>query len=323
MKVLVVRFSSIGDIVLTTPVVRCLKQQIPNIEIHFLTKKKFETILSENPYIDQLHTIDKSIVELIPALKSLKFDYLIDLHNNLRTRTLAWKLGTTTYRFPKLNIQKWLYVQFKINQLPKKHIVDRYFEAVKSLSVYNDLLPCDYYIAPEDVVDIKQTLDLEPNNYITFAIGAQFATKRLPNHKIKEICSKISFPIVLLGGPEDFKNGEEIRAKLPHVTNTCGKFSLNQSASIVQQAKTMITHDTGLMHIASAFEKQIVSIWGNTTPSIGMYPYMPRKKDFSIHEVPNLNCRPCSKIGFKTCPKKHFKCMENQDVDAIVRSVIN
>ena len=191
MKVLVVRFSSIGDIVLTTPVVRCLKQQIPNIEIHFLTKKKFETILSENPYIDQLHTIDKSIVELIPALKSLKFDYLIDLHNNLRTRTLAWKLGTTTYRFPKLNIQKWLYVQFKINQLPKKHIVDRYFEAVKSLSVYNDLLPCDYYIAPEDVVDIKQTLDLEPNNYITFAIGAQFATKRLPNHKIKEICSKI------------------------------------------------------------------------------------------------------------------------------------
>jgi len=323
MKVLVVRFSSIGDIVLTTPVVRCLKQQIPDAEIHFLTKKKFKTILSENPYIDQLHTIDKSIDELIPTLKSLKFDYLIDLHNNLRTRTLAWKLGTTTYRFPKFNIQKWLYVQFKINQLPNIHVVDRYFEAVKSLSVHNDLIPCDYYITPEDVIDLKQTLDLEPNTYIAFAIGAQFATKRLPNHKIKEICTKISLPIVLLGGPEDSKNGAEISAELPHVINACGKFSLNQSASIVQQAKTIITHDTGLMHIASAFEKQIISIWGNTTPAIGMYPYMPRKKDFSVHEVPNLSCRPCSKIGFKACPKKHFNCMENQDVEAIVKSVVN
>jgi ADP-heptose:LPS heptosyltransferase len=323
MKVLVVRFSSIGDIVLTTPVVRCLKQQLPNVEIHYLTKQKFRAILTENPYINTLHTIEKSIDEITPKLKSIGFDVVIDLHNNLRTRSLTWKLGITTYRFPKLNIKKWLYVRFKINQLPDIHIVDRYFEAVKSLSVQNDMLPCDYYIAPKDIVDLKQTLNLEPNNYIAFAIGAQFATKRLPNHKIKEICSKISFPIVLLGGPEDFKNGEEIRAKLPHVINTCGTFSLNQSASIVQQAKTMITHDTGLMHIASAFEKQIVSIWGNTTPSIGMYPYMPRKKDFSIHEVPNLNCRPCSKIGFKTCPKKHFKCMENQDVESIVRSVIN
>lgn len=323
MKLLVIRFSSIGDIVLTTPVIRCLKQQLVDVEIHYLTKQKFRTILSENPYIDHLHTIEKSSNEIVSQLKAYDFDYIIDLHNNIRTRALSLKLGVKTYRFPKLNIQKWLYVRFKINRLPNIHIVERYFEAVKSLSVQNDMLPCDYYIAPKEIVDLKQTLELEPNKYIAFAIGAQFATKRLPNHKIKEICSKISFPIILLGGPEDFKNGEEIRAELTHVINACGKFSLGQSASIVQQAKTMITHDTGLMHIASAFKKQIVSIWGNTTPAIGMYPYMPRKKEFRIHEVPNLNCRPCSKIGFKTCPKKHFKCMENQDVEAIVESVIN
>ena len=322
MKLLVIRFSSIGDIVLTTPVIRCLKQQLVDVEIHYLTKQKFRTILSENPYIDHLHTIEKSSNEIVSQLKAFDFDYIIDLHNNIRTRTLSLKLGVKTYRFPKLNIQKWLYVRFKINRLPNIHIVDRYFEAVKSLSVINDLLPCDYYIAPKDVIDLKQRLDLDPNNYIAFAIGAQFATKRLPNHKIKEICSKISLPIVLLGGTEDENNGNEIRTELTHVINACGKFSLGQSASIVQQAKTIITHDTGLMHIASAFEKQIVSIWGNTTPAIGMYPYMPRKKEFSIHEVPNLSCRPCSKIGFKTCPKKHFKCMENQDVEAIVRSAI-
>lgn len=322
MKVLVVRFSSIGDIVLTTPVVRCLKQQIPNAEIHFLTKQKFRTILAENPYIDTLHTIEKSIDEITPKLKSIGFDVVIDLHNNLRTRTLAWKLGVTTHRFPKLNLQKWVYVNFKINRMPEVHIVERYFEAVKSLGVTNDFLPCDYYIAQKDVVHIEETLGLQPDTYVAFAMGAQFATKRLPNHKIREICEKLSLPVVLLGGPEDAENGAAIQKGLPHVINTCGQFTLGQSASIVQQAKTVIAHDTGLMHIASAFEKHIVSIWGNTTPSIGMYPYMPRKKDFSIHEVQNLACRPCSKIGFKACPKKHFACMEKQDIEAIVKSVL-
>jgi ADP-heptose:LPS heptosyltransferase len=322
MKVLIVRFSSIGDIVLTTPVIRCLKQQLTRIEIHYLTKEKFRTILSENPYIDHLHTIEKSTNEIISELKLLDFDYIIDLHNNIRTRSLSFKLGVKTYRFPKLNIQKWLYVRFKINQLPNIHIVDRYFDAVKSLSIKNDFLPCDFYIKEKDQVNINQNFKINAYSYVAFAIGAQFATKRLPNHKIREICEKISLPIILLGGSEDAQNGKEIQSGLSHVTNTCGIFSLGQSASIVQQAKTVITHDTGLMHIASAFEKHIVSIWGNTTPAIGMYPYMPRKKDFSIHEVNNLSCRPCSKIGFKTCPKKHFKCMEKQDIELIVKSVV-
>jgi ADP-heptose:LPS heptosyltransferase len=322
MKVLIVRFSSIGDIVLTTPVIRCLKQQLTRIEIHYLTKEKFRTILSENPYIDHLHTIEKSTNEIISELKLLDFDYIIDLHNNIRTRALSFKLGVKTYRFPKLNIQKWLYVRFKINQLPNIHIVDRYFDAVKSLSIKNDFLPCDFYIKEKDQVNINQNFKINAYSYVAFAIGAQFATKRLPNHKVREICEKISLPIILLGGSEDAQNGKEIQSGLSHVTNTCGIFSLGQSASIVQQAKTVITHDTGLMHIASAFEKHIVSIWGNTTPAIGMYPYMPRKKDFSIHEVNNLSCRPCSKIGFKTCPKKHFKCMEKQDIELIVKSVV-
>jgi ADP-heptose:LPS heptosyltransferase len=171
-------------------------------------------------------------------------------------------------------------------------------------------------------VNINQNFKINAYSYVAFAVGAQFATKRLPNHKIREICKKISLPIILLGGPEDAQNGKEIQLGLSHVTNACGTFTLSQSASIVEQAKTVITHDTGLMHIASAFEKHIVSIWGNTTPSIGMYPYMPRKKDFSLHEVDNLSCRPCSKIGFKTCPKKHFKCMEKQDIELIVKSVV-
>jgi ADP-heptose:LPS heptosyltransferase len=322
MKILVVRFSSIGDIVLTTPVVRCLKQQLPGVEVHYLTKTKFVGILSSNPHIDKLHTINRSINEVLSTLKSEKFDFMVDLHTNLRTKSLLWKLRVPSASFPKLNFQKWLYVRFKVNKLPEIHIVERYFETVKSLGVKNDQQPCDYFIASDDQVDVS-TLGLEPNAYVAFAIGAQFATKRMPLNKLVEVCNAIEKPIVLLGGPED---AETAKAIISHSTSNiqsqCGTLRLGQSASVVQQAELLVTHDTGLMHIASAFNKRIISIWGNTTPALGMYPYMPQNsKNYSIHQVEGLSCRPCSKIGFQACPKKHFSCMQLQDVGKIAGDI--
>lgn len=322
MKILVVRFSSIGDIVLTTPVIRCLKQQLPNCELHFLTKQTFRSILEFNPHIDQIHTISKSIQEIISVLKTEKYDYIIDLHNNIRTKSLSYKLGVTSYRFPKLNWLKWLYVKFKINRLPSIHIVERYFESVQKLNVYNDYLPCEYFISPKDDIDTQSTFGILPYEYIAFAIGAQFATKRLPESKLLALCGQISLPIVVLGGKDDISIGEKLASEFHHVINLSGKLNLSQSASVLKQSRAVISHDTGLMHIASAFEKPIVSIWGNTTPALGMYPYMPNHPNlFTIHEVQDLRCRPCSKIGFKSCPQKHFACMENQNLGAIVRDV--
>jgi ADP-heptose:LPS heptosyltransferase len=322
MKILVVRFSSIGDIVLTTPVVRCLKQQLPGVEIHYLTKTKFASILSANPHIDKLHTIDRSINEVLSSLKNEKFDFVVDLHTNLRTKSLIWKLRVPAASFPKLNFKKWLYVRFKVNKLPEIHIVERYFETVKSLGVKNDQQPCDYFIASEDQVDLS-TLGLEPNSYVAFAIGAQFATKRMPIKKLVEVCNAIEKPIVLLGGPEDAETAKSIIAQASGtIQSHCGTLRLGQSASVVQQAELLVTHDTGLMHIASAFNKRIISIWGNTTPALGMYPYMPQNsKNYSIHQVEGLSCRPCSKIGFQSCPKKHFSCMQLQDVEKIAGEV--
>ena len=318
MKILVVRFSSIGDIVLTTPVVRCLKQQLSECEVHFLTKKSFYGIIEHNPNIDKIHTISKSIKEIIPSLKAENFDYIIDLHNNIRTKSLSFRLGVPTTRFPKLNRLKWLYVQFKINKLPNIHIVDRYFDAVKHLNIVNDKLPCDYFIDVQDEVDTLAQVGFLPNQYVAFAIGAQFATKRLPENKLRELCESLSSPLVLLGGKDDAAMGDKLSEAFGHVVNLCGKLNLSQSASVVKQARVVISHDTGLMHIASAFEKPIVSIWGNTTPALGMYPYMPTKSMlFSMYEVPNLGCRPCSKIGFSSCPKKHFSCMQQQNIKAI------
>lgn len=322
MKILVVRFSSIGDIVLTTPVVRCLKLQLPGVEIHYLTKKKFAGILSSNPHIDKLHTIDRSINEVLSTLKMEKFDFVVDLHTNLRTKSLIWKLRVPSASFPKLNFKKWLYVRFKINKLPDVHIVERYFETVKSLDVKNDQQPCEYFIASEDQVDVT-SLGLEPNSYVAFAIGAQFATKRMPTSKLIELCNAIGKPVVLLGGPEDAETAKAIISQSTgNIQSQCGTLRLGQSASVVQQAQLLVTHDTGLMHIASAFNKRIVSIWGNTTPSLGMYPYMPQNsKNYSIHQVEGLSCRPCSKIGFQSCPKKHFSCMHLQDVGKIAKEI--
>lgn len=326
MKILVVRFSSIGDVVLTTPIVRCLKQQL-NAEVHYVTKKSFATILQHNPNIDKLITIEKSIDEVVGQLKSEQYDHVVDLHKNIRTYSLKKKLGKPSTSFPKLNFQKWLLVQFKSDKMPNVHVVDRYFEAVKSLGVENDNLPCDYFIQSEDEIDVKQELGVKPKEYVAFAIGAQFETKVLPVHKIVEIVKEVKLPVVLMGGPTDTENAEKIVLQLKEfnvsVFNAVGKFTLNQSASIVKQCKTLLTHDTGLMHIATCFSIPIISIWGNTVPALGMYPYQPRTIEGSkCFEVPNLSCRPCSKIGFHSCPKKHFNCMEFQDSKGIA-AVVN
>lgn len=323
MKILVVRFSSIGDIVLTSPVVRCIKQQLPGAELHYVTKRSFEAIVANNPFVDKVFAITKSIDEVLPELKAEKYDFLVDLHNNIRTFSLKRKLKVPHAAFPKLHVPKWLLVKFKVPMKSGLHVVERYFEAVKPLKVMNDNLPCDFFISPQDEAKIGE-FDLQPKQYIAFAIGAQYATKRLPVHKMIEIVGKIEKPVVLLGGPMDTETGEMIckGVSSQKVINSCGKMTLRESAGAVKQALALLTHDTGLMHIASAFEIRTVSVWGNTVPAFGMYPYFPQHKDgFSIHEVNDLPCRPCSKIGFQACPKKHFKCMELQNSAAIAAEV--
>lgn len=324
MKILIVRFSSIGDVVLTTPVIRCLKQQIPNATIHFITKKAFTPVLENNPYIDRLITIEKSIKEVVSELKLEKYDWVIDLHKNIRTLSLKQKIGAPSKSFPKMNVKKWMLVKFKIDKMGTKHIVDRYFETVHHLGVKNDLKPCDFFLSEKSKVDVSTEFNLAPKSYLTIAIGAQFATKRMPFSKLVEIIEKINFPIILAGGPMDLDFAEEIIANFPSKTikNACGPFSLQQSANIVQQSKAILSNDTGLMHIASCFQIPTISVWGNTVPALGMFPYFPNHQElFSIHEVADLSCRPCSKIGFKSCPKGHFKCMNLQDSNQISQQI--
>lgn len=312
-KILIIRFSSIGDIVLTTPVIRCIKEQKPETEIHYLTKKSFKGILENNPYITKIHAIEKNVNEVISDLKKEKFDLVIDLHSNLRSSQVKINLGKPANTFKKLNFKKWILVNFKINTMPALHIVDRYMKTVEQLGIHNDNKGLDYFIPEKDEIKITSLPSMHQNGYIGFVIGAKHFTKQLPTEKIISICKKINQPIVLLGGKEDIARANEIEKAIgTNIYNACGKYNLNQSASFIKQAKKIITHDTGLMHIAAAFKKEILSVWGNTVPAFGFTPYLPDPKS-KIIEVKNLSCRPCSKIGYDKCPKGHFKCMVDID----------
>ena len=306
LKILVVRFSSIGDIVLTTPVVRMLKTQL-NTEVHFLTKAPYVSLFKNNPYVDSVFQIDKSINEVISDLKKENYDYVIDLHSNLRTQILKLKLGVSAKSYNKLNWEKFLLTNFKTNILPDVHIVDRYLDTVKFLGITNDNKGLDFFLSDADKVDLNEF----PNDYVAIVIGGQHATKILPTAKIISICKKLNKAVLLIGGPDDKARGDEI-SKASGAINTCGNHSLLQSAFLIKNSAYVISHDTGMMHIAAAFKKKIYSVWGNTIPEFGMYPYLSDKNSKMI-EVKDLNCRPCSKIGYDKCPKGHFKCMQEID----------
>lgn len=329
MKFLIIRFSSIGDIVLTTPVVRCLKKQVLTAEVHYLTKKAFRPILAANPYIDKIHVLDDDLGAVVGTLRREDFDYVIDLHHNVRTLKVKRALGKKAFAFDKLNIEKWLLTNFKINRMPARHIVDRYMDTVEEFGVRNDGAGLDYFIPAEDELKPQDIPTSHQAGYIGLVIGAALATKRLPLHKLETICRDARQPLVLLGGPEDAVMARQLAAIDPvKIYNACGQFNLNESAGLVRQAKSIITHDTGLMHIAAAFRRPVVSVWGNTVPEFGMGPYYGenylramREREaglpFEILEVKGLSCRPCSKIGYKKCPRGHFKCMELQSVERI------
>lgn len=327
MKILILRFSSIGDIVLTTPVIRTLKTQL-DAEIHYATKKQFQNLLVANPYLDKIHLLDGKLNDLYKELKKEQFDVVIDLHNNLRTKILKLRLMKRSYTFHKLNIQKWLFVNFKLDLMPKVHIVDRYMMTVKKLGVKMDSLGLDYFIPHKDEVEHNWLPETHQNGYVAVVLGAKFKTKQLPDKRLVELCARVNKPIVLIGGKEEIELGKKIEQffNLPEgvkssfseeldkrtiIFNGCGKFSLNQSASLIQHAEWVCSHDTGMMHIAAAFKKRIISIWGNTVPAFGMYPY---RTDFVIFEN-KISCRPCSKIGFNKCPKGHFNCMNGIKFD--------
>ena len=314
-KILLIRFSSIGDIVLTTPVIRCIKQQIPDVELHVLTKSSNQNLLTSNPFINKVYGLKGDLKDLLPELKAEQYDFVVDLHKNFRSFRVKFALRRPLASFPKLDFQKFLYSKLKLGKLPDIHIVDRYFKAVEKLGVKNDGQGLDFFFDENSAVLLSEL----PEKYAAIVIGGQYSTKILPAEKVIEVCRALDFPVVLVGGKEDAVRGETIcKALENNVINTCGRFSIAQSAMVLKRSEVVLANDTGMMHIAAALRKPIVSVWGNTVPEFGMYPYMPTcPRRSCIVENKALKCRPCDKLGFKQCPKEHFACMNTLDAHEI------
>jgi ADP-heptose:LPS heptosyltransferase len=318
MKVLVVRFSSIGDIVLTSPIVRALKIQL-DAEVHFITKNKFKSVISHNSRIDKIFTVQKEITEVISDLKKEKYDYIIDLHKNLRSKRLIFSLGVKSVSFDKINIEKWLRVHTRLNYLPDVHLVDRYFGGMKKLGINNDGAGLEYYHGQSEQ-DLVKIIPREA--YVAIVLGATYYTKRIPKEKIEFIVRNSTLPCILLGG-DDVKELSNELESLPNVINKVGSLSLNESAALVKHSKYTITGDTGLMHIAAAYQVPTMVFWGSTAYELGMYPYYGQNHAIeSVHIVnKDINCSPCSKIGKDRCPKGHFKCMMELNDDDILKGL--
>jgi len=315
MNILILRYSSMGDIVLTSPVIRCLRARFPDADIAFATKASFKSLVAFNPYLNRYFLLEHDFQQHLSELKKFRPDFIVDLHHNLRTARIKAALRCKSYSFDKLNLEKWLLVNFKWNLMPYKHIVNRYMETVSEQGVHYDGKGLDFFF-PKDYDDTAvRALIPEQNTFTAYAVGGQHGTKKLPAEQMRELLQQVQEPVVLLGDKKDAAEVQEAVEGLPNVINLCGKLDLFGSAAVLRSARRVISHDTGLMHISAALRKPIVSLWGNTVPEFGMTPFYPDDATVShtILEVVDLLCRPCSKIGFETCPKGHFACMRNLD----------
>ena len=312
-KLLVVRFSSIGDIVLTSPVVRILKQN--QFEVHFLTKKKYAPLLANNPNIDKLYCFNKTINEAKSEIVNENYDFIIDLHNNIRSQSLRL-LNVPIKRYSKSNFKKFIYMNFNLNFLNDEHVVDRYVKTISFLNLKNDNKGLDFFLNPNDKVefDINQ-------NFASWCIGASKKEKKLSKRQILKIIASLNLPVVLLGGEDEKEMGDAIVAESQEtkIYNYCGNITVNQSAYLIKYSQFLLTNDTGLMHIGAAFNKKIISFWGCTKPDLGFAPYVDSSQ--SLIFTSSFSKRQCSKHG-SSCRYTKNGCVKTIDTDKAIKKIV-
>lgn len=307
MKVLVIRLSSIGDVLLTTPVVRCLHQQLPEVELHFLVKPVAADLLRCNPNIYKLISLEPDMEATVAALRKECYDVVIDLHNVHRSRYIRRYLGVRSLVYRKENFHKLMLVLTKVDRMSGRHVVDRYFDAVRPLGVMPDGDGLEIHL-PEGLACPQQPQ--EP--YVVVSCGAQHYTKRIPPEKIAEICRATRRRVLLLGDEADRQRLQDAGLVTDaRVTNLCGCTTLEETALLIRDAALVVTPDSALMHIAAAFKRPVVTLWGATTPRFGFWAYATERRDL----VPqSLRCHPCSRMGGDRCRKGHFRCMMEKQI---------
>lgn len=310
-KILIIRFNAIGDIILTTPVIRAIHHQIKQAEIHILVNQKYQNVLANNPYISKIHTYSNNKNQVVEQLKTEQFNFVLDLQNTRKSHKICHQLNLPHSSFNKLKIKKLIYTRLKINTLPLNHIVDRYFDAAKPLLIVNDGRGLDFNIPETEKFNTDNLPIFFEDGFIAILLDADKGTKKIPINKLMEIIPMLLKPVVLIGDKNSSAIGDELVNRLgDRVYNICGQLSVNQYASLIDQSLCVLTGDNDYMQVAAALRKPICSLWGSSIPEFGNYPYMPNDRElFRMFEICSIKCRPCGKRGFRKCPHRNFKCM--------------
>ncbi|MDO8734760.1 MAG: lipopolysaccharide heptosyltransferase II [Elusimicrobiota bacterium] len=317
MKILIIRVSSIGDIVLATPLVRCLRTAVPSAQIDFLVKKKYSEILSANPYISNLIFFENNIVEPAQRIKKEKYDFILDIHNNFRTFLLTLFSGAKILRYKNYMFRRFFLAEFGLNfykEREKIPVFQRYLKTAESFGIFDDDKGLDFFIDKNVENKVEQILK---NQYIGICPVAVWKTKRWPKENFIEVAKRIleknNYEVLVFGGKNDFDYCENIKIQIgPKAKNLCG-LSLQETAVAIRKCKHLLTNDTGLMHIAEALKVPVVAFFGPTVEEFGFYPQSEKSKFFSK----DIFCRPCSTKGSKKCPVGDFRCMTEISVEEV------
>jgi ADP-heptose:LPS heptosyltransferase len=320
--ILVIRLSSIGDIVLTTPLLRSLKVAFPEARIDYCTKAPFVSLLADNFRISAIYTLEE--------LPSGSYDLVVDLQNNFRSYAIVRSLHKQhLVHYRKANWKKWLLVQCKINTYGTyRSVADRYRDAVKEFGISGDSLGCELYPSSRERAFASTFFD-GGRKTLALCFGAKHFTKRYPPLSFAALLTLLlkekPLQVFLLGGKEDAPQAAEIMNALsdvfrPMVLNLAGSCSLMQTAAILERSDAVLCNDTGLMHIASAFGKKLFLLFGSSSVAFG---FLPSHAPFDLFEVERLRCRPCSHIGRDRCPKGHFRCMNDLSQRLIASKILD
>lgn len=326
MNILIIRLSSIGDILLTTPFVRNVKNKYPEAHLTYVTKKQFTPLLKNNPHIDEILSYDsatklKGLFRLRDKLAEKQYAYIFDLHNNFRSNRLTKTLAGKVSRIRKNKLKRAVLVYFKWNLYNKiKPATIKYMDVGSGAGITDDGEGLELFLGGEKEGILKHN-NLQMNQYICIAPAAAHYTKIWPMEYVKELLIKITevskFKLAILGSASETEMFKAL-PKNESIIHLAGKLSLLESAEVIKHSKGIISNDSGLMHMAAALKKPVIAIFGSTVKELGFFPY---RADSIVIENEKLWCRPCSHIGRKKCPLGHFKCMREITVETVFNTV--
>lgn len=318
-KILVVRLSSLGDILLTTPLLRALKNCNPNLQIDFLLRQEYKDLLKLNTNLHELFLFTRNDFEnlnLVNKLKEKRYDLVIDLQNNLRSRSVISKLKGEKVKFDKKSFQKILLVKTKINLLKDAPpIPARYASVIEGLQLDNAGLDLFTDKVPTAAIKSKQ-------NLIGICPGARHLTKRWPVEyyiQLGKLLIQNNFNVVLFGGKIDSDICKKIKIEIPEALNLQNNDDILQTAADMKFCSAVVCNDSGLMHTASAVGVKVLTIFGSSVKEFGFVPYNCKSL---LLENNSLSCRPCSHIGRESCPEKHFSCMKELKPEFVFNELI-